>query len=624
MKQLTQITGKILYASIFLILIPAGLWFWAKYTQNVITLPKVESKSVGLILMIVGGSLMLWAMFVLRKFGKGLPMNRYPPPLFVTNGPYRLFKHPIYWGFGILMVGCSIFAGSASGLWLVSPLTILGMIALVMGYEEIDLKRRFPDQKIKTILDLPEKQAESLSLRDRLASLFWIFYFLMFSNFTIIKLVGTTPPLFGEPLNIYPDLLNPFLPFSVIIFLITIPFFLKRKDALREWLYSGILSLSFSVFIGLLYPSFGAQYLPPHNSVLFTVPVFLVFISLKAIFRQSWKIAVIFTIVASILVIFQLIYSPSAILYFVDSILLFLLSSFYLRIWIFLRNSSEKIANSWKEWVFGKVRVINHGFYIGFGVFFGILLAGILAGKDYALALLVFAVLVTISSALWAQLIEGSEKLKRPFGYYGGLVGIVFGTLAVWAMGLNAWVIIGVASVVMPWVQATGRLRCLVNGCCHGGRVNNPFIGIRYFHPRSRVCNISGLKGELLHPTQLYSILWLFLVGILLLSFWNNAVSSSFIFGIYLILTGLGRFVEEAYRGEAQTPSIKGLRLYQWTAILSVVVGILMTVIPIKPAVINPGFSWESVLVAAISGFFLFFAMGVDFPYSNVRFSRLV
>jgi protein-S-isoprenylcysteine O-methyltransferase Ste14 len=624
MKEITQVIGKFLYAFMFVIIIPAGLWFWAKYTRDIITFPSVESKTAGLILMIAGCSLMLWAMFVLKKFGKGLPMNGYPPPIFVTNGPYRLFKHPIYWGFGILIVGCSIFTGSASGLWFVSPLTILGMIALVLGYEEIDLKKRFPDQKIKTILDLPENQSASLGLRDRLASLLWIFYFLLFSNFTIIKLVGTKPPLFGKPFSFDPGFLNPYLTVSGIIFLLTVPFFLNKKDALRNWLYSGIVSLCVSVFIGMVFPGFGAQYLPSRHLVFFTVPVFMIFISLKAIYHQSFKTVVVFTIVALILVISQLSFSASAIIYLADSILIFLISSYYLRIWVLLKNISEKIANSWTEWVFGKVRVINHGFYVGFGAFFGILLAGILAGREYALALLVFAVLVTICSALWAQIIEGSEKLKRPFGYYGGLVGIVFGSIAVWAMGLDAWVIIGVASVVMPWVQAIGRLRCLVNGCCHGMRVNNPMIGIRYFHPRSRVSNISGLKGELLHPTQLYSILWLFVVGTILLSLWNNAVSASFIFGLYLILTGLGRFVEEAYRGEAQTPSIKGLRLYQWTAVFSVITGIVMTVINLEPMVISPGFNWESLLVAIFCGFFLFFVMGVDFPYSNKRFSRLV
>lgn len=624
MKRNTQFLGKFIYAVTFLILIPAVLWFWARYTQTIVALPVIKSTIAGMTLIVMGGSLMLWGMFALQFYGNGLPMNAYPPPVFVTKGPYRLFRHPIYWGFGLLMIGYFIYSGSASGLWLVSPLTVMGMVALVLGHESIDLKKRFPDQSIRTVLDYPENKTDSADFRDRLTSLFWVGSYMILCNFMIDQLNGHVSPSFGGSVKVLPAFENQYLSFLSFIFLMIIPFVLKGKKNLREWELSGFFALSLSAFIAFLFPAIGAQYFPSQGSVLFTVPVFLLFISLRGLFRQPGFATITLTIADLFLVVIQLINSHSAILHLASSILIFLLSAYSLQIWIFLKNSSEKIANSWKEWVFGKVRVINHGFYVGFGAFSGILLAGILAGKEYALALLVFAVLVTIFSALWAQIIEGSAKLKRPFGYYGGLVGILFGSLAVWAMGLNSWVIIGVASVVMPWVQAIGRLRCLVNGCCHGSRIDNPLVGIRYLHPRSRVCNISGLKGELVHPTQLYSILWLFFVGIFLITLWNKNISASFIFGLYLILTSLGRFVEEAYRGEAQTPTIKGLHLYQWTAIISVVVGILMTVIRIEHPVINPGFSWESFSVAAICGFFIFFAMGVDFPYSNARFSRLV
>lgn len=624
MKQIHELSGKILYGIAFLILIPVGLWFWAQATQNAVPFPKIESKPVGALWIIVGGLLLLSAMYALKKTGRGLPMNAYPPPLLVTNGPYRYFRHPIYMGFGILMIGVFLFSGSSSGLWLVSPLTILGMIALVLGYEEVDLKQRFPNQTINTVLDLPEKSAKQPDLRDRFASCFWIVTCLIFGNFIISELSGAAAPAFGEPLGIFPGLRNADLPFLSFIFVLLVPFFLRRKDLLREWAISGIVALSCLIFTGLLYPEFGAQYFSPFNSSLIAIPIVLIFITLSAIFRQLPQTFILFVIPSLILFMIQLTNDRSALIDLAESILVFLLSANYRRIWIFLKDSSAKIANSWKEWTFGKVRVINHGFYVGFGAFFGVLLASILAGKNYGIALLVFTLLVTISSALWAQIIEGSEKLKRPFGFYGGLVGILFGSLVVWAIGLDYWVIIGVGSVVMPWVQAIGRFRCLVNGCCHGRRTENEEIGIRYFHPRSRVCNISGLKGELVHPTQLYSILWLFLVGILMLTLWNRNVPVTLIFGLYLILTNLGRFVEEAYRGEVQTPGIKGLHLYQWTAIVAVIVGILMTMIHIAPPVIHPGLDWESVFVALISGLFIFFAMGVDFPHSNRRFSRLV
>ena len=624
MKRNNLIIDKLLYAMAFIVIFPVGLWFWAKFTQDIVHLPAIESKPVGSALAILGGSLMLWAMYALKIYGKGLPMNAYPPPVFVTKGPYRLFRHPIYWGFGLLMLGYFVYAGSASGIWMVTPLTILGMMALVLGHESIDLKKRFPGQFNRTVLDYPQDLSGPPDLRDRLTSLFWVFSYLVLSNFIVEKLYGTVPSSFGGPLKLLPDIENPVLTFLSLVFIVLVTFIIKRKGILREWEISGFFALSYSVFIALLFPSIGAQYLLPQGPFLYTVPIFLLLISLRAMYRHSIGTAVAFTILFSFLIVIQLINSRSAILHLTSSVLIFLLASNYLQIWIFLKNSSEKIANSWKEWVFGKVRVINHGFYVGFGAFFGILTAGTLAGKEYAWALLIFSICGVVTAGLWAQIIEGSDKLKRPFGYYGGVVGIVFGSIAVWLMGVNVWVVIAITAVMMPWVQAIGRLRCLVNGCCHGRRVDDPNIGIRYTHYRSRVGNISGLKGELVHPTPLYSIVWLFFVGLFLFSLWAKNVSCPMIFGIYLILTSLGRFVEEAYRGEVQTPILSGLHLYQWTAIISVLVGIFMTTVTAETPVLLPAFNLESVWAALLCGSFSCFAMGIDFPYSNARFSRLV
>ncbi|MCJ7757224.1 MAG: prolipoprotein diacylglyceryl transferase [Gillisia sp.] len=622
-KTTTQI-NKTLYAITFLIILPVVLWLWARYTEDFITFPAIESPLAGYVLIIFGVLLMAWAMYSLKKYGKGLPMNAYPPQRFVTNGPYHLFRHPIYWGFGILMVGYFILTKSASGLWLVTPITILAMIALVIGYEAIYLKKRFPNESIRTILDIPAKIKEPANTRARLVSLFWVAAPLFLANFIIAGLVGNKAAIIGKQLVLPINTENQTLPLLSVLFIMATPFVIKRKDLLRTWTITSIIAVCISTFTALLYPGLGAQYLPSQHGFIYFVPIFLMLISVRSIFKQSKQLGFLFSVIAVALIGIQLTFSRSAVLHLSSSIIIFLLAYNYFHIWIFLRKGAEKIANSWQEWVFGKVRVINHGFYVGFGTFLGILLAGILVGDAYAWAILIFAFIVIVFSALWAQIIEGSEKLKRPFGYYGALVGIIFASLAVWVMGFNVWIIIGVISVVMPWVQGIGRFRCLVNGCCHGSKVANPDIGIKYFHPRSRVCGISHLKGELLHPTPLYSMLWLFLVGFVLLSLWYNNFSPSFIFGLYLILTGIGRFVEEAYRGEVQTPIVKGLRLYQWTAILSVLIGIIMTLIHIDVVVITSDVGWETIMSAIIGGLITAFAMGVDFPYSNARFSRLV
>ncbi len=431
MKNNTLFLGKLLYAITFLIMVPAGLWLWAIYTEEMILLPKIESHWVGGVLMTIGVGLILWAMFALKYYGKGLPMNAYPPVQFVTKGPYSLFHHPIYIGFGLLILGVFIYKGSASGFWMVTPLTLLAMSALVIGYEEIDLKRRFPESRNLTLLDFPEDNHLAAKLRDRASSLFWIIILLVTSNLIINLANAASNAENSFHFTFFKDQIYSSHPFLNLIFILVFPFLIKQKEVLREWIISIMLALFYMVFITLLYPVIGAQYIQSEDSLLLTTPLFLIFISVKAMFRQSRITGFILALVAMLLVSYQMVNSLSALPDLTVTILIFLLSAFYKKIWKFLKNGSEKIANSWKEWVFGKVRIINHGFYVGFGAFLGILLAGILAGKEYALALLIFSFLVTVFSALWAQLIEGSEKLKRPFGFYGGLVGILFGSLTV-------------------------------------------------------------------------------------------------------------------------------------------------------------------------------------------------
>lgn len=634
MKNSKSIIGKILYALLFLIFVPLLLFFWAKFTENIVQYPAIKSTNWGIIIGSFGIFLILWGMLSLAKYGKGLPMNAFPPTKFVKEGPYRYLRHPIYWGFALLLIGFFIAIGSASGLWLVIPITILGILALVLGYENISLRERFPDEKMNAYFDITNKGEENASLRDVISSFLWTFIAILLGNFIILFLEGDAMSLIKNLWKINPilrDVQNFYLSF---LFVMVVPFLVKKKNTLREWALSVIIAVLFSIYISLLWPSVGAQYLASNlqfsntietlSLLLINIPFFLILLSLKSYVKQFKKLGFIFYLFAIFLGIIQLTNSKSPILHFIISLFIFMVASFYERIWISLKIFVEKIANSWKEWVFGPVRVINHGFYVGVGSFLGILIAGYLAGKVYAWALLAFAISVIIFSALWAQIIEGSEKLKRPFGYYGALVGIIFASFVVWLMDVNVWVIIGVVSVVMPWVQAIGRLRCLVNGCCHGSPTINPKSGIRYFHYRSRVCGISGLKGTLIHPTPLYSILWLFFIGFILLSLWNKHFSYAFIFGIYLILTGLGRFVEEAYRGEVQTIIWKGLRLYQWTAIISVLIGIGMTTLPIETVTLQSGFDWEIAVSAFLGGVITFIAMGVDFPNSNARFSRLV
>jgi len=117
--------------------------------------------------------------------------------------------------------------------------------------------------------------------------------------------------------------------------------------------------------------------------------------------------------------------------------------------------------------------------------------------------------------------------------------------------------------------------------------------------------------------------LWNGLIGLLLIRLWTLHAALSLIIGLYFILAGIGRFAEEAWRGEPQTRIVAGLRFYQWAAIASVILGAVFSVIASNMPTPSFQFSWNTLVPTAAFGLFVSFAMGLDFPDSNRRFSRL-
>lgn len=299
------------------------------------------------------------------------------------------------------------------------------------------------------------------------------------------------------------------------------------------------------------------------------------------------------------------------------------LSRWTLRAWAPFRNIAERIANSWREWRFGPVRVISHAVYAGAAgaLCFGITAA--LAAEQPLSATILVAGVGLLGAGIWAQLLESASGLMRPFGYYGGVLGAAAALAATPLLGADARVLLGALAVAAPWVQATGRLRCLVQGCCHGAPTTDA-VGIRYHHPRSRVSYLAQLAHRPLHATPMYSILGNIVVGVLVGALWLAGARVSMVAGVYLLASGIARFVEESYRGEPQTPVVAGLRVYQWLAVASAVIGAFLTTRPWPGAPARVAPPDPPVLVGAVAfGLVCAFAMGVDFPASGRRFSRL-
>jgi protein-S-isoprenylcysteine O-methyltransferase Ste14 len=589
--------GPILYGLLWAVLAPGLLVAWGVATAGLVPLPAPQAPLAGAVLASVGLLLMALGVSGLWLHGGGLPMNAYPPPRFVYRGVYRAVGHPIYVGFIALGAGASLAAGSASGLWLVIPVAALALLALVLGYERHDLRRRFGDVLPRPLFSLPAPGAGAPGGWDRTATQFLVVLPALLA-YAIADAAGGWQDRFGPGLV------------AAWLLALASPLVVDSRTALRRFAHMAVLAVAATALAWL------ALAVPPAFHVL------IAFVAADAWRGRGSPWGHFAWATAALVAIGDLVLGPEAFQILLAG-LLFLPIRRYGETWEWLRRGAERVANSWREWRVGPVRVINHGFYTAAGGFAGTWIAGLLAGPGLLVPLVAVVTAALVLSALWAQKLEGSTALLRPLGYYGGIFGGLLATGAAALFGVAPLPLLGAIAVAMPWVQAAGRMRCLVQGCCHGGPAS-PRVGIRYFQSRSRVPRVAGLAGVPLHPTPLYSIITNVATGILLLRLWLLGAPVALVLGLYFILNAVARFVEESYRAEPQTPVRAGLRIYQWLALAGFLIGILFTTLgPATPPPMRDPSDAALLAGAALVALFAWLITGVDFPDSNRRFSRL-
>ncbi len=636
--------GKPLYGILFVVVLPAALVWWAVVTTPVVPLPAIPYGWAAIIPIAVGVALMLAGMAALLKYGKGLPMNPYPPPVYVIRGIYTFTPHPIYLGFVLACFGVAILLESPSGTWLVAPMVALALTALVLGYERHDLRRRFGPEAIHVpLVSLPPDRADRPTGWDR-ASVYLLVLIPWSVAFEAVYRLG-----------IPADAVVAHLPFergwpvlewteavygSIYIFVLATPLILRTQRDLRRLAELGLISTALVTLIYLTVPivapprpfeprTFLGHALMFERSMSHTVaafPAFHViwsFIAADGWARRSRAWGVAGWTWAILITVSCITTGMHALADLVAAAIVFALLLLRRRVWELMRRAAEAIANSWHEFRWRGVRVINHGLYAGLAGAVGLWISGSLGGPQVFWQLVLVHLCGLAGAGLWAQKLEGSPKLSRPFGYYGGVIGAAASTVIVGGLGGNTMFLLALVAMEAPWLQSLGRLRCLVQGCCHGSEAPEG-VGIRYWTSRSRVCTLGDLRGVPLHPTPLYSILGNVVIGVLLLRLWSLGAAFGLIAGTYLMLAGVARFVEESYRGEPQTPILGGLRIYQWMAVLSFACGIVLTMIPGgNPRGLDFAFDPRLALASALYGLLVGFAMGVDFPGSARRFARL-
>ena len=637
--------GRLLYGLTFVVLLPGYLVLWSIGLGH-LTLPDVPNvPALGPILIVAGATILLAGMWAIVKQGHGLPMNAYPPQRYVRGGIYFWLSHPIYLGFCIACAGVAILFDSSSGLWVIMPLVTLSSVALIWGYERPDLIDRFGDAYFDHWLRVPVASDSPPELRDYVSVIVLVFlpWLLLYEG--VASYIGVVEPVWVSTLPFEEDLIAydlAGLPYVLTYpFVILAPFFARTKQSLREFSIAGLVATALVIPFYLTLPIV-AEFRPIEPSTIWGELIILQHsidnpATAFPAFHVTWTLLAarlladrftgaraIIWISAWIMALSAWLSGMHAILDILGAAFVYVVTSSYGRLWKAIRGYAESIANSWHEWRIGPVRIINHGLYAGLAGFAGYLVFAGILGPANLIPTLLISLCSLVTAGIWAQVVEGSDKLLRPFGYYGSLVGAIIGALLVesW-MGLSAFVSLAALSVAAPLIQALGRLRCLVQGCCHGAPAPE-HLGITITEPNSRVSHLAELRGTSVYPTPVYSIIANLFIGMVVFRMLRVGAPASAIVGIYYILSSIARFVEETYRGEPQTPVFGGLKIYQWISILLLVVGSILTMIPSEPiSLVGAGTNYMTWIIAVIFGLVSGAAMGVDFPDSDKRFTRL-
>jgi hypothetical protein len=195
--------------------------------------------------------------------------------------------------------------------------------------------------------------------------------------------------------------------------------------------------------------------------------------------------------------------------------------------------------------------LVNNSFCAGMAAFFGLWLAGTMAGPRAETLIFVAGVVALVGT------------LRPIFGPHGpmpgGALGGIVAALSAPLFGMGVWLILAALSLGAGWIQAVRAVR-------HLGHCKMPVYSV--------VCDI--------------------LAALIVTRLWMLATPLHLITGIFLTLTGLSRFVEAAHR--------KPVRSDRLIAIACVIGGALTTALGHGPAAPAPQFAWNTLLLPVLSG----------------------
>ena len=145
MKKLRDILGYVLGGLLFVLLIPAVMWFASG--RPAIAHAGVLRTSVAVLMMLGGLAMSIWTIVYMRQRGKGNPMDAFGHEVaprtqhLMTDGPYRINRNPMLTGTLLYLAGFAVllWTWQSALVWLI----FLAIMMVQVISEERRLHRDF-------------------------------------------------------------------------------------------------------------------------------------------------------------------------------------------------------------------------------------------------------------------------------------------------------------------------------------------------------------------------------------------------------------------------------------------------------------------------------------------------
>jgi hypothetical protein len=585
MQVTNKIAGRIFNSSLLIVLIPAILILWAGCTGNAVTLPVPDPLLFGYLPLFAGVALLFSGAVYQFKKTEELPGNVIQPEISGKAVLAKITGYPVCTGAAMICFGLSAVSGSSSGFWLVSPLFALMIIAVTRGFNDYRTRPGIDAGAHEPFLSLPPASDISPLFPERIKSCFLAFipWLLMYEAFIFIGApddpVSTNLP-FEDHLPVWE--FSEIFYLLAFVFSLSVPFVLKTSRQLRFFVFDIWFTTFFVGIIFMVFPLVVEQrdFIPRsflgrlilferstdgESGALPSGHVIWAFLS-AAWFtvsypRYSWAWYTLAVVISASC----MTTAAHSIADVVAGYVAFLIVIYRKQLWGHILQKAEQLSVCRRNWKIGTVRISVYGISLGIAGFVAVLLAGFFIGEAHV-----------------------------PPGFF-----IFTGSLAMAA----------------PWALAIGRLGFLLKGK-NQGVVEEENGDISIIQTGSGTDGISYRNGDGLFPGQIYSAVTDLITGLVLISLFNLGMSSSFISGIYLILTGTANLAKETSLSRDR-PLLRGrMNSSHLIAIIFILSGIFFTSVPGSP-VLSFSPNLLSLALAAVAGTLVTMVSAIEMKMSH-------